>query len=431
MALSRKLAYLQQATLFQWAPPDLVRRYQEHKLGQLLRACERRIPFYRESFRHAGVTAQDFRHLADLAHFPLITREELVAAYPDGILSRKPRRGDVVFRTSGTSGLFMEIAYSADANDWLDAIYARALFATGYRPWHRIAYFWWDAEPKPVRPYERLGLMKKTLIPVDPDPHVQLARLRELDPHYIYHFPSSAMMLARLVESEGLGKLRPRGVICHGEFMPREIADAIGRAFRCPVWNQYGAQELNRLGWDCGEHGPLHQDADSAVLEVLDGDRVLPMGEEGDLVFTGLHNDLMPLVRYRIGDVGRAVPGRCACGRGLPRFEVTEGRRDDVLTFADGRQVGPRVLAPRIEDVEGFTLYRVIQTEPNHVDVIFVPEPSGPDTTADTIERVVRGILGPAVSVRARAVENIELSKRGKLRKVVSEVNGPRAGATP
>jgi phenylacetate-CoA ligase len=421
MSLARKLVHLQAALAFQWLPPAVVRAIQLRRLKAMLRFCERAVPLYRETFRKAGVRADDLRRLEDLARFPTLTREQLCAAYPDGVQPRRPKEGDVVFRTSGTSGLFMEIAYSAEAADLLDAVYLRALLNAGYRPWQKLAYFWWESEAKPLKPYERVGLMRKAMVPVDPDPRVQLGHLRRLRPEVIYHFPSSMGLLAQLVLEEGLGDLRPRTIICHGELLPEETRQRISSAFQCPVFNQYGAQEFNRLGWDCHLHRGLHLDADSVVLEVLDGDRPAAPGVEGELVFTGLVNRLMPLVRYRIGDVGRLEEGRCGCGRGLPLYQVTEGRRDDVLRLPGGRRVGPRTLAPRIEELRGFTQYRVIQEEPDRVKVLLVKEP-GANGVEATVSEVVRRVLGADIAVEVQAVPEIPLSRRGKLRKVVCQL---------
>ncbi|MCZ7680612.1 MAG: hypothetical protein M5U28_18335 [Sandaracinaceae bacterium] len=270
-----------------------------------------------------------------------MTRERIVAAYPDRLCHRAPRRGDVVFRTSGSSGLFMEIAYSEDANDWLDAAYARGLFATGYRPWHSLAYFWWEDEPRARTVYERAGLMNKTLLPPRSGPARAAGGAAPREAPLHLHLPSSMMMVARLVEEQGIDELRPAGIICHGELMPRPIQQDIARIFRCPVWNQYGAQEFNRIAWDCGEHGPLHVEADTVYVEVVDdAGRPVPDGETGELVITGLRNRLMPLFRYRIGDIGRRVPGACPCGRGLPPHRGDGGasrRRDHA-----GRRAAPR-----------------------------------------------------------------------------------------
>lgn len=421
MSVPNKLAQLARATAFQWWPAAAVRRYQLIRLRRMLRLCGREVPFYRERFAAHGVRASDLRSLEDLARFPVVTREEVVEAYPDRLCPRPPGPTDHVFRTSGTSGLFMEIAYSAAAYDRLDAGYARALFATGYRPWHRIAYFWWEEEPRPLRLYERLGLMRKHLLPLDPDPAVQLAHLRRVRPRYVYNFPSTMGQIAHLVAREGRGDLAPEGIICHGELLVDEVRDRIGAAFGCPVWNQYGAQEFNRIGWDCERHGPFHMDADSLIVEVLVGDRPARPGEEGELVITGLVNELMPLIRYRTGDLGRLVPGACPCGRGLPLFEVTEGRIDDLLRLPDGREIGPRVVASQIERLEGFTQYRVVQRARDRFEVCLVGGGRDPAVEVEVVGRL-EAILGERARIAVSWVDQLPLGRRGKLRKIVSEL---------
>ncbi len=427
MTLARKLRHLTAAQAFQWLPTSLIRANQLRALRRMVRFCERAVPLYRETFRAAGVCAADLRQLEDLQHFPTLTREQVVAAYPEGIRSRPIVPDDVVFRTSGTSGLFMEIAYGAAANDRLDAVYARALFNVGYRPWHRIGYFW-EEHRRGLALYERLGLMRKSFLAVSPDPRVNIAELCALDPEVIYVFPSAMMTIARVVEQEGITALRPRLIICHGELLASPIQAEIARIFRCPVYNQYGAQEFNRIGWDCEAHQGMHLDADSVHLEVLDRDQVVEPGAEGELVVTGLHNELMPLIRYRIGDAGRLLPGACSCGRGLPRFEITEGRLDDVLVLADGRKIGPRTLAPRIERLEGFTQYRVVQLSPGELEVLVVCEAEA-EPVIEAVRQAVAQSVGPAVTVTVRAVPAIELSRRGKLRKILSQVSADELAA--
>jgi phenylacetate-CoA ligase len=419
MTTTRKLGYLSGRLAFQWLPRAAIASTKLRKLRRVLALAERLVPLYRESFRRAGVRASDLRSLDDLRHFPIVTRDDVIDAYPDGILSRPPRPEDVVFRTSGTSGQFMQIAYSARAADFLDAVYARALFNAGYKPWDKIAYYWWEPKPKPTRPYERIGLMKKTFLQVHADPEQQLAELEALGPDVIYHFPSSMLLVARLLETRRSRLLAPRLVICHGELMTPEQRDYIERIMGCPVYDQYGAQEFNRMGWDCDAHHGFHEDSDSVHVEIMAGDRAAVAGDEGDLVVTGLANDLMPLVRYRIGDVGTPLAGPCTCGRALPMYRVTEGRRDDVIELADGRRVGPRTLAPRIEDLRGFRQYRLIQRAPDRFEVLLVGESGAPADLEAQVSSVIAGVLGNGVSIDVHRVPNIELSRRGKLRKIV------------
>lgn len=417
MSTARKLARLAEVICTQWLPRERIEALQLRRVRRILDVAAT-VPLYRESWRSAGVSPKNVRSLEALTSFPMVTREQVMQAYPHGILSREPRPDDVVFRTSGTSGLFMTIGYSAEANDFLDAVYGRALFSAGYRPWDRIAYFWWDAADRPLRSYERLGLMRKTFVPVHVDPRRQLADLVALQPSVIYHFPSALLLIAKLLEGREL-PIRPRVVICHGELLTDDQQETLRRVFQCEVRNQYGAQEFNRMAWDCDRRSGLHVDADSVLVEIAREDGTIASdGEEGELVVTGLMNTLMPLVRYRIGDLGRRVEGPCACGRGLPLIKLTEGRRDDVLVLPDGRRVGPRAIAPRIEALHGFLQYRVIQKAPDSIEVLLVrdgDEKAVPATVRSTIESV----LGANLSISVREVEEIPLNRRGKLRKIV------------
>jgi phenylacetate-CoA ligase len=413
----RKLARLAEVMATQWLPLARLEALQVRRLRRILDVAAT-VPLYRDRWRAAGVSPDDVRVIGDLRRLPTVTREDVIGAYPDEILSRAPRPDDVVFRTSGTSGAFMTIAYSAEANDYLDAVYGRALFSAGYRPWDRIAYFWWESADRPHRVYERLGLMRKSFVPVHPDPRRQLEDLVALQPTVVYHFPSALLLIAKLLEGREL-PFHPRVVICHGELMTDDQQETLRRAFRCDVRNQYGAQEFNRMAWDCSRRTGLHVDADSVVVEIVrDDGSIADDGEEGELVVTGLMNTLMPLVRYRIGDLGHRVTGRCPCGRGLPLIKLTEGRRDDVLVLPDGRRVGPRALAPRIEELKGFLQYRVIQNAPDKIEVLLVREGDEP-RVSERVQSTITNVLGPGLTVDVREVNEISLNRRGKLRKIV------------
>lgn len=420
MSTARLVGELAARSAFQWLPAGAIAAYKLRRLRAVLELSATHVPLYREKFRQAGVTPRDLRRIEDLAAFPTLTREEVIDAYPDGILSRAPAPDDVLFRTSGTSGRFMQIAYSARANDTLDAVYGRALFNTGYRPWDTIAYYWWEAEPKPLKIYERFGLMRKHFMQVHPDPEEQLRELDALDPDVVYHFPSSMLLVAQLLEGRRAShRFAPRLVVCHGELMTAEQRVYLERVLGCPVYDQYGAQEFNRMGWDCAHHHGFHEDSDSVHLEFVSGDAPALPGTEGEVVVTGLTNDLMPLIRYRIGDTGHSVSDRCACGRALPLFRLTEGRLDDVLVLPDGRRIGPRTLAPRIERLRGFHQYRVLQRRPDALEVLLVCNGDADSGLEGRVCGVVRDVVGPGVEVSAARVPEIKLSRRGKLRKIV------------
>ena len=415
--LFRKLSHLAWVSGTQWIDADRLRALRRHRLRRVLRAAMR-TAFYREHYREAGTGPRDVRELEDLARLPTIVRADLIDNYPHRITTRPVGERDVLVHTSGSSGTAMEVAHAPHEHDFLDAIYARALFATGYRPWERMAYFWWT-DPVPATRYERLGLMRKHRIGSDGDASRQLEQLLRVRPTTIYHFPTSMVALARELGGRRPPELSLRRIICHGELMTEDARAIIGEAFGCPVFDQYGAQEVNRIGWDCAHHRGMHLDAESVLMEVLRADGTpAEIGEEGDVVLTSLSNTLMPIVRYRVGDIGRLLgPGRCACGRTLPMFELTAGRADDHLVLASGRRVQPRRIVSRLERYVGFKQFRVVQLRADRVEILIVERDDPPPSLRDDLVRELRALVDdPKVEILCRAVPSIPLGARGKLR---------------
>lgn len=420
--IARKLVYLVGATRRQWEPPWVLRRRQLVILQRLVAHAYERVPLWRDKLRAAAVGPRDIRSLADLAALPFLTKDELRDGFPERTCARPLGPGDHLFETSGSSGVMLRVAYDDAGNDFLDAIYGRALFSTGYRPTDRIAYFWWT-KPRPLTAYERIGLMRKTVLPSEADPEEQLRMLARLQPRVIYNFPTSMALMARIIEERGTKPVNPQVIVCHGELMTREQQEAIARAFGCEVFDQYGAQEFNRMAWDCRRHDGMHLDADSIIVEILGPDGS-PLGpdQEGELVVTGLASFLTPLIRYRIGDIGLLRSRPCPCGRSLPLLELTGGRSDDFLALPDGRRISPRMIVPRIESYSGYRQYRVVQRTPERVDVMLVPAPGASGALLAGIESELRALVGTNVEVHARFVDTIPPSGRGKLRAVVCEV---------
>jgi phenylacetate-CoA ligase len=162
----------------------------------------------------------------------------------------------------------------------------------------------------------------------------------------------------------------------------------------------------------------MHIWPETGVVEVMDGESTVPAGTAGDLVLTGLLNDAMPLVRYRIGDRGSLAPESrsCACGRTLPQLQSLDGRFEDVLFASDGRRLA------RFDTIFKANLpireAQIVQERLDLVRVRIVPMPDYDPDVAAIIERDVRERLGE-VEVRFETVPAIERSAGGKFRAVV------------
>jgi phenylacetate-coenzyme A ligase PaaK-like adenylate-forming protein len=364
---------------------------QRQRYATLVAHARMHSPFYRKRWRHlpTGVPA-----LADL---PVVTKQELMAAFDDWCTDRAIGARDVgrflgtrahigeryrerylVWTSSGTTGtpgVFVQdeaalAAYDAlvsvqltgsmfAACDWSAAAAqgGRAALVTAdcdhfasIASWRRVAH---------GKPWLDMKSFAVTL----PLPDI-VAGLDAYRPAFIASYPT---VLALLADEQNAGRLRlrPAALWAGGEALSRATHDAIEHAFGCPLINEYGASECLTIGYGCRE-GSLHVNSDWAILEPVDREhRPTPPGALSHTVLlTNLANSVQPIVRYDLGDRVRAATARCGCGSALPAIQV-EGRCDDVvaLTAGDGTIVRlvPLALTTVVEEATGVHRFQIVQ----------------------------------------------------------------------
>jgi phenylacetate-CoA ligase len=246
--------------------------------------------------------------------------------------------------------------------------------------------------------------------------------LKQYRIQYLLGYTSS---LFRLAEEALRLKIRipMRVVVTNAEPLYEVQRAAIGEAFCCPVRESYGMAEAVAAASEC-EAGRLHLWPEAGIWEVLNDDcNAVRDGETGELISTGLVNMDMPLIRYRTGDRVR-LPRRsepsCKCGRTLPLVESIEGRLDEVLYTADGRQVGR--LDPVFKANLPISAAQIIQEHLDELLVQYVPD--GEFTKKDERSIVTRLTerLGP-MKIVLQPVTEIERGANGKFRGVICRLS--------
>lgn len=395
----------------QWLPPERLRALQWRRLVAIVKHAEAGSPFYRERFRAVGFESGDLRGWDDLARLPVTTRGDLQA--PEALVAEGLEIGRLErSRTTGSTGTPTTTYF--DAGAWTLGRYvlkARARLACGLRPWHRVAIFG-EAPPGPLR--ERMGGRLASLSVHQP-PEEVLDELRAWAPAALYGPPSHLVRLARA----GGPLPSVRRIFTSAEMLDPSSRRVLEEILEAPVYDVYGCTELKEVAWECPRREGYHVNAEWLVVEIADasGPEALP---EGTILLTGLFNRGMPLLRYRVGDTGRAVEGPCSCGRGLPLVHPVLGRTVDYLELADGRTVSPYTLTCAVEPVPGLGRYQILQRSPDRVTVRVVPGDAFGADTPGRIEAALRPVLG-SVEVGVEVVDSLPRGPGGKFRVVRSE----------
>ncbi|WP_405770871.1 phenylacetate--CoA ligase [Streptomyces sp. NBC_00080] len=407
-----------------------LRALQLERLRASLRHAYAHVPFYRESFDKAGVHPDDCRDLGDLARFPFTTKADLREHYPYGMFAVPRDRVRRIHASSGTTGRPTIVGYTdADLAMWADVV-ARSIRAAGGRPGDtvHVAYGYGLFTGGLGAHYgaERLGC---TVIPASggmTSRQVQL--ILDLEPRIIMVTPSYMLTLLDEFERQGVDprstslRVGVFGAEPWTERMRQEIEDR----FAIDAVDIYGLSEVIGPGvaQECvGTKDGLHIWEDHFYPEVVDPitGEVLPEGEEGELVFTSLTKEAMPVVRYRTRDLTRLLPGTARVFR---RMRKVTGRSDDMVILR-----GVNLFPTQIEEIVLRTPgvaphFQLRLTREGRLDALTVRAEARPDATpedrdtaARTIAAAVKDGIGVSVAVEIVDPESLERSV-GKIRRI-------------
>ncbi|MFI8403764.1 phenylacetate--CoA ligase [Streptomyces sp. SID5770] len=404
---------------------------QLERLRATLRHAYENVDFHRRSFDAAGVAPDDCRTLADLARFPFTAKSDLRDHYPFGMFAVDQDRIRRIHASSGTTGRPTVVGYTeGDLDVWADVV-ARSLRAAGVRPGHKVhvayGYGLFTGGLGAHYGAERLGC---TVIPASGGMTARQVRLiQDFRPEVIMVTPSYMLTLLDEFERQGVD---PRSTslkvgVFGAEPWTEEMRKEIEERFAIDAVDIYGLSEVIGPGvaQECVEtKDGLHIWEDHFYPEVVDPftGEVLPDGEEGELVFTSLTKEAMPVVRYRTRDLTRLLPGTARVFR---RMEKVTGRSDDMIILR-----GVNLFPTQIEEIVLRTPavaphFQLRLTREGRLDALTVRAEARPDATAGeraeaarTIAAAVKDGIGVSVGVEVVDPETLERSV-GKIRRIV------------
>ena len=423
------------------ASRDEVTALQLQRLRWSLRHAYDRVPHYRQAFDAAGVHPDDLKTLADLSRFPFTTKADLRQNYPFGLFAVPRQQVVRVHASSGTTGKPTVVGYTqGDIDRWADLM-ARSIRASGGRAGDivHVAYGYGLFTGGLGAHYgaERLGC---TVVPMSggqTEKQVQL--IMDFRPDIIMVTPSYSLVIAEEFERLGITpeqiplKVGIFGAEPWGEGMRAEIERKLG----LDAVDIYGLSEVMGPGVACecieSKDGPVIWE-DHFYPEIIDPDtgEVLPDGSEGELVFTSLTKEAMPVIRYRTRDLTRLLP---PTSRAFRRFGKITGRSDDMLIIR-GVNVFPTQIEEQIlRDKRLAGIYQICLSRDGHLDEVEVQcelqrEWSGRiddaqrRAIAQELQHHIKTLVGISTHVSVLDADRIPRTQTGKARRVVD--NRPR-----
>jgi phenylacetate-CoA ligase len=386
------------------------------------------VPYYRGLLRSGEV-----RGVADLAELPLLDKAA-VRDDPAAFRSSAPDVSEgLSLRTTGSTwdpltvfhdrrSLLENIAY-AERERTVETRFVGRQFRyvaldLGFRQTittpQEVRAFYDRSCYRPLRPRHHSAGVDEPLERV-------VQTIDRLRPDVVRGYGTYLELLFRTADARGLDLHRPRVVVYTADGMTLEGRRLVEERFGVPVLSQYSAVEVFRIGYFCEERQAHHIHEDLCALSIVGPDgRPVADGEAGEVVVSNFVNRGSVLLNYRLGDVARIVPGRCACGRTSRLLSVVEGRVSQVVHLSNGSFVHPFAVWAPLKLHDGVVRYQLVQHEPTRFELRLVTVDRGTfDAVAPQVVPELRETLGGA-EVEASFHERLEQGRGGKFSPVVA-----------
>jgi phenylacetate-CoA ligase len=414
---------------------DELRALQLKRLKATLQHAYANSPVYRAKFNAAGVRPDDCRTLSDLAKFPFTSKSDLRDSYPFGMFAVPRQQCARIHASSGTTGKATVVGYTKNDIETWSLVMARSIRASGARPGDLVhvsyGYGLFTGGLGAHYGAEKLGL---TVVPFgggQTERQVQL--INDFRPDIIMVTPSYMLAIADEFERQGLDPSRSslRLGIFGAEPWTNDMRQAIEQRMGMDAVDIYGLSEVMGPGVanECVEtkDGPTIWE-DHFYPEIIDPDSGEPVadGEFGELVFTSLTKEALPIIRYRTRDLTRLLPGTA---RTMRRMEKITGRSDDMMIVR-----GVNVFPSQIEELilkrsELAPHYQCILTREGPLDELTIAVETRPGTTPDSpaaqqaaqlLQHEIKSFIGTSARIELRAEGGVERSA-GKARRVLDQ----------
>jgi phenylacetate-CoA ligase len=422
----------------QFMSREEIEAMQLERLKKQVKHAYENVPMYRKRFDEKGLKPEYIRTLADVSKIPFTVKDDLRDHYPYGILAVPLERLNRIHASSGTTGTPTVVSYTTNDLDTWSNLMARCYSCAGVEPsdivQNAYGYGLFTGGLGFHMGAERLGTM---IVPTATgNTKRQIRMMKDMKTSVLCCTPSYAIYLIEALKKEGVDPSELNLKIgMHGaEPWSEEARKHIEENLNIKAQDLYGMSELYGPGVavECPEQNGLHIWADEFLVETINPEtgEVLPPGSKGEIVFTMLTREAMPLLRYRTRDLAVIDWEKCKCGRSHPRIMRIKGRSDDML-IVGGVNVFPSQIEDILVGIEELGEQFQIILEHDRLDHLFVQvevsEIHWGKVDLEKLARKVSDALQASLTLRARIdlLEPEALPRtEGKAKRVIDRRKG-------
>lgn len=387
-------------------------------------------PYYRAQFNRLGLDPKHITSTEQFRRLPVTTKQDIRNHLEDFISDEFSVDNLVSAKTGGSTGVSLKLYFDEACQEKRNAAQWMADRWAGWDMGMKKAAIWGNPPvPRSIKQKLRHHLLDRTfyLDTMNLNEHSMAAfveRWRTEKPGLVFGHAHSIFLFARYLLEQNIHDLSPNGIVATSMMLLDSERLAIEQAFSCPVTNRYGCEEVGLIACECEQHEGMHLNIPHVYVEFLDANNnpVAP-GEPGRIVVTDLNNRGMPLIRYRVEDVGVYSEEPCGCGRGFPILERLEGRVADFLKLPDGGQVAGISLVERtLTKVPGVEQMQLVQDALDHVIINRVKGREFDTDTDKGLINAMREVFDERVKLTINDVLAIPQEESGKYRFSICKV---------
>jgi len=434
-------------TRLQWLEREKMNTLQQDRLKNLLTHAYLHVPYYREVLPKAGVINNDHSvNLRNFSRIPLLDKSLIRNHYEelksDDLSTRKWYENT----SGGSTGEPVRFVQDKKYHDVAFAVKMFDDLWSGYTIGDRKIILWGSERDLLVgketfRTLTGRWLRNETYLNtfrITPEQmHAYVKCINDFQPVQILAYVASLYELSCFIEQEKLSIHSPRSIMVSAGVLHAHMRETIERIFKAPVFNRYGSREVGDIACECDQHQGLHISPFTHHVEILrqDGSPV-NLGEMGEIVITLLTNYAMPLIRYRIGDIGLWSERPCTCGRIWPMLNYVSGKMWDIFRTKSGTQAHGEYFIRIFYFQDWIKKFQVIQEDFDFIRALIVP--NGQESKIremyakeiDMITEKIRFVMGQDCRVQFDFVEDIDPTASGKYHYIISKVSKENTAAT-